>query len=417
MRKKILVLISEGGGGHKSAGNSLAEVLSSEHEVEIINGIGKILGSIDWFKILTGGRLSGEAIYNWCLQTQRGRFLKAYIYRGQLHIYNRKRKIASLFEKYLESQEKKPDLIISTIPLVNHGLITAAKKQGIPFLLLPTDLDVTIFLNGFDQLGKEDFPKFKLAIAYNRPELLINVFKHSKLEPDDLVFPGFPVRPACQLTCTQEQIEKQKEKFQMDKTQPAVTLIMGAAGSNGIVEHAKALCSINPRPDNWPIQVNVCVGRNNKAKTKLVEWLHRQGGKIFYNQAHLAKIQAKNGITFLIRGFTEDIIPLLACSDLVISKTGSCTVNEAIYLGKKLLLDHSKRSTSRFLSWEEFNIWFVKRHRLGAAFEKSEDLCSLVPFILQDTKSSPLNFFLPDFQTNIKTVVQEFFAPSLHKSS
>jgi UDP-N-acetylglucosamine:LPS N-acetylglucosamine transferase len=403
MKKNILALISEGGGGHKSAGESLVQILQNDYDIDIVNGIGTVLEPFDWFKRLTRGKISGESVYNWFLQTERGFLLRAYIFKGKSHLYRRKKKIARFFDRFIESQGKKYDLIISTIPYINHGIVLSAKKHNIPFLLLPTDLDTTGFLNGFNDLAKEDFPTFKLALAYNRPEMLVNVFKNSRLEPEDIVFSGFPVRPACQTRYTQEHLDLLKDKFGMDKNRQTITLVMGAAGCNGIVEHAKVLSSFDSS-----LQINVCAGRNEKSKKAIIDWALSESGRVLYEGDNLTKLQTKNGALLLIRGYTRDIISLLACADLVISKTGSCTVNEAIYLGKKLLLDNSEHSTARFLPWEEFNVWFVKRHKLGAAFSKSEDLYSLVPFILNEEKASPLNLTLPDFQTNIRTLVQDF---------
>jgi UDP-N-acetylglucosamine:LPS N-acetylglucosamine transferase len=408
MKKNILALISEGGGGHKSAGESLVQILEHDYDIDIVNGIGTILEPFDWFKRLTRGKISGESIYNWFLQTERGFLLRAYIFKGKQHLYNRKEKIARYFDRFIQSQNKKYDLIISTIPYVNHGITLTAKKHNIPFLLLPTDLDTTGFLNGFNDLTKEDFPLFKLALAYNRPEMLVNVFKNSHLEPEDIVFSGFPVRPACQIHYTPELLNLLKEKFGMEKDRLTITLVMGAAGSNGIIEHAKVLSSFDSS-----LQINVCVGRNEKSKKALIDWVLSQGGRILDQGDNLAKLETKNGSLLLVRGYTRDIISLLACADLVISKTGSCTVNEAIYLRKKLLLDNSEHSTARFLPWEEFNVWFVKRHKLGASFCKSEDLRSLVPFILKEERGPPHNLTLPDFQANIRTLVHDFTSGKL----
>jgi UDP-N-acetylglucosamine:LPS N-acetylglucosamine transferase len=168
------------------------------------------------------------------------------------------------------------------------------------------------------------------------------------------------------------------------------------------VDHAKVLSSFGSS-----LQINVCVGRNEKNKIALIDWALSQGGFILHEDENLVKLQTKNGAILLLRGYTLEIISLLACADLVISKTGSCTVNEAIYLGKKLLLDNSEHSTARFLPWEEFNIWFVKRHNLGASFDKSEDLLSLVPFVLSEERALPYNLTLPDFQANIRALVQD----------
>ncbi len=405
MRRKILVLISEGGGGHKSAGESLVEILGPTYDVEVVNAIGTILEPLDWFKRVFVGKITAEAIYNWLLRNELGILLKAYIWRGKRHMHVRRKKIANIFDRFLQGFKWRPDLIISTVPFVNDGLLLAANHNKIPYLLLPTDLDVTMFLNGFEKLTREDLSLFKLALAYNRQELLVNVFKHSSIEPEDLLFPGFPVRPACQKDYSQEEIQSLKTELWMDIDRPTITLVMGASGGNAIVRHTMELSQIHVLPDGKKIQANICTGHNAKSKEQIIKFLKKMGGKVLSEKSECTKIESKEGILFLIYGFTKEIIKILACSDLVISKTGSCTVNEAIYLGKKLLLDFSEQSIAKHVFWEEFNVWFVKRHDLGAAFCESRELRSLIPFMLKEKHASPTRFTLPNFQSNIKTMV------------
>jgi len=412
MRRKILVLISEGGGGHKSAGESLVEILSPNYDVEIVNAIDTIIEPLDWFKRLSIGKITAEIIYNWLLRNEIGILLKAYIRRGKRHMHVRRKKIATLFDRFLNNLNWRPDLIISTIPFINDGLLLAANRNRIPYLLLPTDLDVTMFLSGFEKLSRDDLAFFKLALAYNRQELLVNVFKHSSIEPEDLLFPGFPVRPACQKEYSQEEINALKNQLGMATDRPTVTLVMGASGGNAIVRHAMEISRLHILSDGKKIQANICTGHNAKSKNHIVKLLKKLGGTVISEEHDCTKIESKEGILFLIYGFTKEIIKILACSDLVISKTGSCTVNEAIYLGKKLLLDFSEQSTAKYLFWEEFNVWFVKRHRLGAAFCKSEELRSLIPFMLKEKHSLSPHFSLPNFQSNIQTVVNSLVSSS-----
>jgi UDP-N-acetylglucosamine:LPS N-acetylglucosamine transferase len=410
-RKKILVLISEGGGGHKSAGESLVEILGSDYDIEVVNAIGTIIEPLDWFKRIFIGKISGEDIYNWLLRNEIGILLKAYIHRGKRHLHVRRKKIVNLFARFLKNFKWRPDLIISTIPFINDGLLLAAKQHQIPYLLLPTDLDVTMFLSGFEKLSREDLSLFKLALAYNRQELLVNVFKHGTIEPQDLLFPGFPIRPACQKNYSPEEIIVLKQELGMLTDRPTITLVMGASGGNAIVSHALEIAELHVLPDGKKIQVNVCAGHNTKSKNQIIHYLKNHGGKILTEERGCTTVESREGILFLVYGFTTEIIKILACSDLVISKTGSCTINEAIYLGKKLLLDYSEHSIAKYLFWEEFNVWFVKRHHLGAAFCKSEELRSLIPFMLKEDQHLAPKFTLPNFQSNIQMMVSSLISP------
>ncbi len=403
-KPRILVLMCEGGGGHKSASVSLQEILSPNYEIDVINVISTVLPPIDPLRICTFGKRYAEDLYNFCMQKDLYRFLNYFVRIGNRYMLFQKKKIAKLFEKYLISQPQLPDLIISTVPFINHGLVLATHKLNIPYLLLPTDLDTATFLRGFDRMDREVLKRFKMAMAYERPEMILQVFKHSVLEPTDLAFPGFPVHPACQKTYTPEEIERLKSHFGLASGKKIVTLVMGAAGSGTIFHHTQIIAQLSSKTCG-PIEVNICVGRNRKIQSKIINWLHREGGWLVQKNEERTSILMPKGTLLHIRNFTEELTLIMACSDLIISKTGSCSVNEAIYLRKKILLDNTLLSTARYLWWEKFNVPFVKRHGLGAAFTQSEELHSLIPFMLNHICMPAQALKLPDFHTNIQNLV------------
>lgn len=404
-KPRILLLNSEGGGGHTSACASLKETLGRSYYVEVINLMETVLPSIDPISILTFGRRSGEDFYNYLMQKDHYRLLQIFIRIGNRYMLAQRKKIARLFEKYLTEQPRLPDLIISTIPFMNPGLIIAAHRLKIPFFLVATDLDTATFLRGFDSIDRSVLEKFKMSVAYERPEIVLQIFKHSVLEPSDLVFNGFPVRPACQKQYSPEEIEQLKNYFGMSTGKKIATLVMGAAGSNMIFEHTKVIAGLSPALCGGPLEANICVGRNRKAHAKIADWLISEGGWVVQKKDQRTSILMPHGTVMHIRGFTEELILIMACSDLIITKTGSCSVNEAIYLGKKILLDNTPLSTARYLWWEQFNIHFVKRHNLGAVFTHSQELFSLIPFLLSHVRLPSKSLKLPDFQTNIADLV------------
>ncbi len=408
----ILVLICEGGGGHRSAGVSLKEILGREYQIEIVNLVKDILHPIDLLKRLTLGTFTGEDCYNYLMQKDFTKILKFYTTLGNPYMYSNRNKIAKLFDKYLKSKSKLPDLIISTIPYMNVGLLITAHRLEIPFFLLATDLDTSTFLNGFNRIGRRLLRRFKLSLAYERPELVIPVFKNSILKPHDIVFPGFPVRPACQRQYTKEEIDQLKSYYGMSEQKQIITMIMGAVGSKIILEHTQIIAKLPSTFFKAPFEVNICVGHNKKIFQKIVKWLLSEGGSLIQQKENCTSILMPGGNVMHIRGFTDELILIMACSDLIITKTGSCTVNEAIYLGKKLLLDNTPSSPSRYLPWEQFNIHFVKRHRLGAVFTNSDELSSLVPFLLSHVRMPEKMLQLPNFQTNISSVVSSMLEVS-----
>ena len=65
-------------------------------------------------------------------------------------------------------------------------------------------------------------------------------------------------------------------------------------------------------------------------------------------------------------------------SDLFVTKSGSVSVNEAIYAQLPMLLD----GTSSVLQWEQFNHRFIKKNQLGTIIKRAYTIPSLVTLML-----------------------------------
>src|SRR5690242_12872317 len=104
-RKKILILISEGGGGHRAAGDSLKEILGKEYEVELVNALSQMLRPIDGLSLLTFGRFTGEDLYNLSLRHGYHRFIKVlFCHIGTYYMRGKRKRMQALFEKYLQKK-------------------------------------------------------------------------------------------------------------------------------------------------------------------------------------------------------------------------------------------------------------------------------------------------------------------------
>ena len=398
-KKKILVLISRGGGGHKTAGDSLKQILENDYEVEINPVFADILGSIDFLKNMTGGHFTGEDLYNLLLKSHWNKLLRWMTQIGPQ--YMQAYKVERAFEKYLRDQIQPPDLIISPTPYINYGVACAAHRWDIPFIIIPTDLDGSTFLQGFPKHLTHQ--KVKVALSYDDPEIKKRTFSKISLREDQLEITGFPVRPACLKKYTEEELETIRAQFNLFESHQTVSLIMGAVGGNLIFEHVKTLCQLDPRQHLLHLQLNICVGQNQKMGNKIRNYLLDQGAKFLGRHTFLLS----TGLVMHIRGYTKDLIELMAASDLIITKTGSCTVNEAIYLGKKLLLDNTNRSSARHLCWEKFNIPFVQRHNLGYSFSDSRQLLMLIPSFLKYPEMPHRKLELPNFEENILKLTRQ----------
>jgi hypothetical protein len=324
-------------------------------------------------------------------------------------------KIEKLFSNYLSRAENSYDLVISTVPFINSGIVIALQKKQIPFLILPTDLDTATFFSGMTKIQFHPDDQIAFALPYDDVDLRKKGLKNATIPQDKIVISGFPVRGACQKEYSPEAIRLLKVKHGMRDQYLSLTLILGTTGTRMLLEYTQELAKLSNEDFSLPVQLNICVGRNEKIRTVILDWLIAEGGCIISEHAAFTTLQAKNGLIFHVRKFTKDLIEIMAASNLIITKTGSCSVNEGIYLGRKLLLDNTDTSSARYLFWETFNLYFVRKHGLGDVFYHLSEMTTLVKVILREDLGHPVvsgAFPIPDFQENIQGIVTRLVSSS-----
>ncbi len=397
-KKKILVLISRGGGGHRSAGEALQEILGDSYDVEINYVFQDILKSVDTLHFLTQGKFTGEDLYNFLLKNNQKNLLRWMINHGKKVMRGAPIKIA--FDRFFESLSELPDLIISPTPMFNYGAACSAQKYDIPFLILPTDLDGSTFLNGFPDMSTH--VNFKLALPYDDQEIRSRTLENKKLRDDQICVTGFPVKPSCTRKYSPQEKEQIRKSFHLSSSHKTVTLIMGAVGGKLLLSHLKSILALSPHEHGLQLELNVCTGRNKKIAAKIDDYLISNGAQRSENGAYVMP----SGMIIHIRGYLSNLAELMAVSDLVITKTGSCTVNEAIYLEKKVILDNTEQSTARYFAWEEFNIPFVEKYGLGLSFTDARQLPMLIASLLKYPEKSGTLLERPPFEENLRALVQ-----------
>ncbi|MBM3208568.1 MAG: hypothetical protein FJZ57_08250, partial [Chlamydiae bacterium] len=409
-KKKILILMSEGGGGHKVASSAMKEILSPHYEVDIVSALPNIIHKIDCFTVLTSGTFTGDDFYNFLLRRGHHRAVGILARMGLKYMLAKKNQINTLFQEYIHSSPKKYDMVISTFPYVNCGLAMAAQKLGIPFLVMPTDLDTATFFCGLSEIDFSKGGKFAFALPYDDIDLKKKAFRNCKLPVDKVHITGFPVRQECVKKYTQDQLSLLKFKHGLRLDTHILTLILGAAGSESLLDYALELFKIDPKRFNKPLEINICVGRYEKMQKKVIEEMTLQGGTIIRENSSFSTIRSPLGAMFHIRKYMKDMVELMASSSLIITKTGSCTVNEGIYLGVKLLLDNTENSSARYLQWENFNVPFVRKHGLGDAFMELKELNPMIKFLLNEDLGHPVisgAFPVPNFSTELLSLIEK----------
>lgn len=352
---KVLIFSSSGGGGHTAVANALKEYLSDTYTVSINNIFSQSLGGIDPIEKATFGHRTGEDFYNYCMKHKWYKFLNIYYKMGATYFGWRKKQVRELLRNYILQQ--KPTFIISVIVIVNDDLLSVAQELNIPFLLVPTDLDITTFLA---RIHAPDYSKFKVALPFEDHEARIRLAQ-AQIPLEKTKVTGFTIRPDF---FEEKNKSKIKANFSIPEGKPVVLLLLGAVGLESLYTFTKELSKIDT-----PAHIIICTGKQEDLRKKI---------DLLDFPIHLSKTTV---------GFTDRISDLMAIADLFITKSGSVSVCEAFYMNLPLILD----ATTSLLTWEKANHRFIERHEIGISLKELRLLAPLVSSLLRNPEQ--LNFY------------------------
>ena len=379
-KTKIIIFNSSGGGGHEAATKAITSYLEDEFSVKSFYLFKDILSSLDPVKKISFGSSAGEDLYNNLIQGKYYQTLNNMGYFGEWMFYLFHNKITSIIKNFLKRH--KPDLVISVIPFANRAILDASKELNIPFLLIPTDLDLKTFLGGMTDIN---YSKFHLGLSFDDPEIKEPAIKANILKEQMSVI-GFPLRKDF-FTHKNKAIIKKKYKIPHNK--PVVMIVLGAAGSTSIYRYVKQLSTVS-----IPLHLVVVLGRSEYLRSRILE------------------IPLSPSITITIFGTTPHIADLMAISDLCITKSGSVSFCEALYSDVPILID----ATGTILKWEKFNHHFTEKHGLGYLIKRYSkatlEITQLLnnPHVLNHTKKKIAHIAKPQFSQTIKPLVKQMLS-------
>ncbi len=356
-KKTLLVLSSTGGGGHIAGCNTLEQLVGDTYTLKVVYPINEL-------KIW--GVPTGENFYNWMLK--RGwirpmNFLVRHVVPRIFRSYHGK--MEQIVAAHI--QENAPALVVSLIPFVNYPASEAARKSHLPFLLITTDNDLR---NWALDLDRAKHPHMKITIGEDLPhtkELLLQ--KQIPAEAIETI--GLPLRSEFRNEKDREQICKM---FDLPLEKKKVLIVMGGAGSVMAYEYAK-------RISKMPLGINLIVvaGHNEELKQDLQEM----------------EIDISNLLS--VCGYTDRIADLMAISDLIITKPGPGTINEAMAMQLPILIDNTNIS----LFWERANVDLVLKYGVGEKIRHIEQLEDLLAQYLQ-VESAPVFLNVPANQFHLR---------------
>lgn len=343
----VIILTTTGGGGNLEASKALESYLQNDYDVELCY----------IFKELYG---SGEDFYNLFIPGKHFNVLRWIYSIGTWYMQFQKKKINTLLYDHFTS--RKPHLIISVIPIVNNIVLDVAQRLDIPFLLMPTDLDIKPYIM---KIKEPTYKKFYIGLPFDNEET--HTYAAEAFIPTDhVVTVGAPIKKDFLINKNKDAL---RQEFGIEPNKSVIMVLMGSHGSDEMKRYVSELCKVTP-----PIHIIACIGKNEKIKQDL------------------EKISLPEHITLSIVGFTKRIADYMAVSDMLITKSGTLSVCEALYMNLPLLLD----ATSTLLPWEEFNHYLIKKHNYGDLIKKFSAVAPLVTNLIEDNNQ------LQDYKRNIQ---------------
>ncbi len=342
-RKTLLILSSTGGGGHIAACNTLQSLVGDEYDLKMVYPINQLR---IW------GVPSCEQVYNSMLRNGWIRSMNFIVRNLAPSIF---RSYMGKLERIIHSyiQTYKSDLVISVIPFVNLPASEAARKSKLPFLIITTDNDLR---NWAVEIEKIKHPYFKVTIGADlsttRDVLLRKRVPESAIETI-----GLPLRTEFMV---QKDRNKILEELHLPSEKKIVLIMMGAAGGDTAYAYAKKVGNLDLNA-----HIVVIAGRNNKLKQQL------------------ERLELNSSNTMTVFGYTERVADIMAVSNVIITKPGPGTINEAIAMKLPILIDN----TDITLFWERANVDFVLKYGVGQKIKKLRQVEDLLVAYLNDEQT------------------------------
>jgi len=244
-----------------------------------------------------------------------------------------------------ELRRRRPDLVISVHPLINHetaAAIMSGPRPRATFVTVVTDL--VELHRGW---GSRRADLIVVPTQAARQQMLRRGIRRDRLRvvglPVALDF--HPAEPG--------ERERSRLELGLDPDRPTLLLAAGGEGSGGLFRQVLALCG---RHNPWQV-IAVC-GRNEAVRTRILEQRLRTPTKIL--------------------GFVDNMPVLMRAADLVIGKAGPGAIVESLATGVPLIL------TTYLPGQETPNVGYVLSRGVGLYVPKAERLPVVVRGLLAD---------------------------------
>ncbi len=343
MKKKILYLFSDTGGGHRASVNALRAAIQ-----KLDPGVDQEM--VDLFAQSSKFLNIFAKMYSPVIKYTPRLWGALWYLLDDLNKLKKLQKIATPFlDKELKKliTEKKPDVIVSVHPLMNHVTTQALKDLGLKIPVITVVTDPVTFHRSWvdenvDELVVATPEAQRRAVEFGMPRQKIKLL-------------GLPIRPGF---ASKDEGGAKRAAQTSSTSKPFTVLMMGGGeGAGRMYDIIRALDDAG-----LGIRLIVIAGRNKRLEEKLKS----EAGEFSF--------------PITVYGFTEDVASLMAESDIIITKGGPGSIAEALAMNLPMII----------MSWlpgqEEGNVQYVKDENVGRVSENPREIAAIVRELKTDKK-------------------------------
>ncbi len=321
--KKILILMSDTGGGHRAAAEAIRDALTARHGEQVAVEL------VDVFRHYSPFPLKyAPELYPWWIKNGKLMWRVGYRIsdrRSQAHLINLS--VGATIQrgvKRLMLTDPMPDVIVCVHPLLSTPIIRVLKRRTphLPFVTVVTDLVSTHALwydSTVDRILVPTQPAFDRGLKLG-------------IKPEKMRVTGLPVSPRF----AEGLLDKAEARARLGWSPdlPALLLIGGGEGMGPLFRIARAVNSLHAQ-----CQIAIVAGRNTTLKERL-------DGADWNQPTH-------------IYPFVTNMPELMAAADLLITKAGPATISEACMAGLPMILSDA------IPGQEDGNVRYIVAHQAG----------------------------------------------------
>jgi hypothetical protein len=375
---KILLVGSDGGGGHKSAGNSIVNILNS------------IPGAKDLFDIayVEPFTMFSTSYWNNSLKKEDGQALQKLVkYKSLAEFLLGFVAAKKIVKNNMESVLSNPDIILQIEPVGTSCVKKIARELGAAHRVIPTDFKINLFLQRIQDIPLDD-PSFRVDIALDDPDV-VKVLNKRNIK--NYLVVGYPVRLeilelAERLASEDEIIKENAHQDIRDflNKQTGITIDHGIIKEQSYRPGDKTLLlmigSLGVTKDRTMSYVQMVAGRAKElvepGQTVHMFVAQSDGFSAELIEKLRKEFRSTPGFVLHAKGrVSASEVGMLMESGVTFCKGGGGTVAELVTMGSCAVFD---MNVSGFVPWEKFAVKMFEKNGWGAPLHNSEDEQELI---------------------------------------